>query len=154
MKQDAIFRCIAAGLLNSDLSHKELLDFADRLCFDRRFQEELSFFVRELAQITSQRGRKPVSSDDRDAYRGNERFVQTIMNALNRKRMRKLDALNLLENISSEHTLGWLPNSDRTLRANVESLILSTSPHESRTLVERVSKVLETQNDPYLSKML
>lgn len=154
MKRDKIIRLMAGALLSSDLSYQQLLEVSDRLKVDREWLEEISVVIRELAEVARRGGRRSFSRPEDASASGHESDVGQIIDMVNRKRMRRSAALEILAELSESHGKPWTPNTEWTLRRNVDDLLRRLSPRDSRIMMKQLSEVLGIPSDAYLRELL
>lgn len=148
-RKDKASRLIAAALLGSDLSSKELFEISDRLMFDSRWTERLALYVREIAEITDM-SRLGLGTSIGLGHRDKpEEFADELVELFSRKRLPKIQVLGILEMLSGSKT--WKSDSKRTVRENSEALIRTLrNPKEASDLVKQVGRYLGYSGDPYL----
>ena len=149
-KQARVSRVIAAALLGSNLSPRQLVDISERLLFDHAWVQHLSEMIREMAHLfdaADQRPRIGVESPQSTVE-----WADQIVELCSRKRLRKVDALNVLDR--SKGSSRWEPKRERTLRQNAEDLLrLAGDDENARAILARVAESLGYQSDPYLREM-
>ena len=149
-KQARVSRVIAAALLGSDLSPRELVEVSERLLFDRAWIQHLSEMIREVAQLSGAANQRLWIGVE-SPQSALEWAVQ-VVDLLSRKRLRKVEALSLLE--QTKGSSSWKPKRNRTLRQNAEDLLrLVDDEEEARAIVGRIAELLGYPSDPYLREL-
>lgn len=148
-RQEKAYRLIAAALLASDLTGKELFEISDRLMFDPRWTERLALYLREIVEISemSRLGLgKSISIGQRDMP---EEFADELAELFSRKRLPKKHVLAILRDLSGSKV--WNPDPKRTVRENSKELILTLdNSKKASDFVNLVANFLGYSRDPYL----
>jgi hypothetical protein len=115
---------------------------------DPAWAEQLGVFIREVAEFSAhlQYSRKGFGLEIDESP---EELAVELTELLNRKRLRKDEALQLLRKVSGSKK--WKPRESQTLRENCLALLSTVSSHDdARLIVEKVANLLGVEMDPYL----